>query len=69
MLYSSSCVAYASSTQLTISKMKNKENEKMYERHYTGYFKEETENYNLEVSERLSARPSGKDRANADKKN
>lgn len=49
--------------------MKNKENEKMYERHYTGYFKEETENYNLEVSERLSARPSGKDRANADKKN
>ena len=29
MLYSSSYIAYDSNTQLTISKMKNKENEKM----------------------------------------
>lgn len=32
-----------------------------------GYFKEETENYNLDFH-RLSACPSGKDRAKADKK-
>jgi len=50
MLYSYACVAYVSSTQLTISKTKNKENEMMYERHYMGYFKDGTENYSLEIS-------------------
>ena len=47
--------------------MKNKRNEKMYGRHYTDYFEEETGHYSLEGSEPLSARPSGKDRAKADK--
>ena len=40
----------------------------MYGRHYTDYFKEQTGRYSLEGSQRLSARPSVKDKAKTDKK-